>query len=180
MRKLRTRVIVAISAVLAIAIVCFVVYNVVSDYAIDLMFKASQQSLVEQNEIEFQKQKAKTIKEYEERIKLVEKQKQISLKVKKEKEKLLIQEREKKLTQIKQEKTASAVSSSLSIPDDIKKQMRAMAIRGLGADGVSKCIGMLSGGITAEEKGELKILFSTRFSAAEKKQILIWAAKYAS
>ncbi|MEI7962168.1 MAG: hypothetical protein WCI04_07570 [archaeon] len=178
MKKGWTRTIAVLSGIFAIVIICVIVYNVITDYAIELMFKASQQSLIAQNELEYKKQTDQIIKDYQEQLMLLEKQKLLSIKEKQEQEKLLKLEEEKKLQKLNELKQASVIPSAAKIPADIKSQVMALALKRLGADGVSKCMAMLSGGITPEEKTELKNLFNTRFTASEKKQILAWAAKY--
>ena len=176
--KKRTKIIISLSVIIAIVIVGIIGYNLVGDYAIDFMLKISAQNLIEQNEKDFKLQSDKIIKDYEDQLKKLELLKNLSEKEKKKREEILKAERNKKLQKIQDSRVASQKVSKIKIPDDIKKQMLALAIKGLGADGVSKCLAMLSGGLSAEEKTLIKELFRTKFSAEEQKQILEWASKY--
>ena len=177
-RNFKKRLIVISSVIIAIAIIGIIGYNVIGDYAVDFMLKFSTQTLIDQGEKDFKKDHDKIVKDYDDKIKGIEKNKLLPPN---EKEKAKIEakvERDNKIKEIEKNKAKLSNLAKVKIPEDIKKQILALAIKGLGADGVSRCMSMLNGGLTAEEKSELKLLFKTKFSASEQAQILEWAKIY--
>ena len=176
--KKSTKIIIVISIIISFTVIAVVVYNYLSDYAVDLMFKLSTQTLIDQNEKDFKRQNDLINKDFEKRLRELKLQKDLDAKQRLDREKKLTEERTKRLKQLETKKKLVQSIEKKKVPEDVRKQIFALALKGLGADGVSRCLAMLSGGLTPEEKSELKELFHTKFSASEQKQILVWAALY--
>ena len=83
MKKNTIKSIAILSGIFSIVIIIFIVYNVVNTYtdnAVNLMINSAQQSIIDQNELQYKRLAEQIMKDYEERLKLVEKQKKLNLK----------------------------------------------------------------------------------------------------
>jgi len=176
-RKSKSTIILAV--ILAIVIIGIVGYNIARDYTVDFIFDITLDNLKAENDIKYKLEGDKIVKDFEDKKKKIADQKNLTQKEKLEKLNLLKAGQAANLKQIEEQKKKDMERGPIKIPEDVKQQMMDLAVSRLGADGVSRCMAMLSDGLTQAEKAELKQLFYSRFSAGEQKQIREWAAIYA-